>query len=286
METKNAFIEQANLGENKLWQYIVGFVVVLLGLILFSYPQVLVTDLHTQKPTVASHWYLMIAILSFIGGILALWFWLSQMHRRPLVSLITPNSSVNWTRVLYSGLLWFGCTVVIEMVFYGFDPSMYRFSLNLEQWIPTFVVGIIFIPIQSSCEELIFRGYLLQGIGSRNIVVGVLVSSILFGLMHSFNPETQKVGFALAMSYYISVGLFFALLTYFDQKMELALGIHASNNIYSFLFVSYPDSALPSPSVFSLTSLNFSLMILGWGIAVVLYVLIARKVFHLKFGTN
>jgi hypothetical protein len=98
--------------------------------------------------------------------------------------------------------------------------------------------------------------------------------------MHSANPETAKVGFGLAMTYYIGVGLFFALLTYFDGKLELALGIHASNNIYAFLFVTYPDSALPSPSVITMTELNFPLMIIGWLLAVVLYTVTIKWVFR------
>lgn len=147
---------------------------------------------------------------------------------------------------------------------------------------PALVVGLIMIPIQSTAEELLFRGYLLQGIGKKNIWAGIIITGIFFGLAHGLNPETEKVGFALGMSYYISVGLFFALLAIFDKKLELPIGIHAANNVYSFLIVSYPDSVLPSPSIFSMSELNFPSMIVGWVITVVIYVFLANKIFDLR----
>ncbi len=279
MLAQNDFLAQAKIGNNQPWRYIVGMILVLLALGIFSIPQVLVTDIKSGRPTVASHWYLLVAIGSFAGGILTLWVWLKNSHHREFQTLITPQSSVNWKRVVSSAAVWLVCTAIVELGMYSFFPEMYRFSWNLQQWLPAFIVGFLFLPIQTSCEELIFRGYLFQAIGSRNVVVGLVISSVLFGLMHSFNPETAKVGFALAMSYYIGVGLFFALLTYFDGKLELALGIHASNNIYAFLLVTYPDSALPSPSVITMTELNFPLMIVGWLLAVVLYTVTIKWVF-------
>jgi uncharacterized protein len=278
----NSFIDIARTGKNGRWLYLAGFVITMIAAIVFAFPVVLVTDLKTQKPTVPAYQYLAVAILQFIGIIVGLWFVMKYLHERPFKTLITPLSEINWKRIAQSAGLWLGITVVVEILFYTIYPEMYNFTLNVEEFIPAFIVGILLIPFQSTAEELLFRGYLLQGIGKKNIWAGILITGTLFGLAHGLNPETQKVGLALAMTYYISVGLFFALLAVFDKKLELPIGIHAANNVYAFLIVSYPDSALPSPSIFSLTELNFPLMIVGWAITVVIYVFLANKIFNLQ----
>lgn len=278
----NTFIDIARTGKNSIWLYVSGFLIVLVAAILFSLPTVLVTDLKTQKPSVPAYQYLAIAILQFVGIIVGLWVVMKYLHQRPFKTLITPLAEINWKRIAQSAGLWFGITIAVELLFYNIFPEMYRFTLKMEDFMPAFVVGILLIPIQSTAEELLFRGYLLQGIGMKNIWAGIVITGIFFGLAHGLNPETEKVGFALGMSYYISVGLFFALLAILDKKLELPIGIHAANNVYSFLIVSYPDSVLPSPSIFSLSELNFPLMIVGWVITVIIYVFLANKIFGLQ----
>ncbi|MDZ7898634.1 MAG: CPBP family intramembrane glutamic endopeptidase [Arcicella sp.] len=278
----NSFIDIARTGKNGFWLYVAGFVIVIVIAGISSFPTILVTDLKTQKPTVPAYQYLAVAILQFIGIIIGLWLVMKFLHERPFKTLITPFAEINWKRIAQSAGLWFGITIVVEILFYSLYPNMYSFSLKTDDFIPALVVGLIMIPIQSTAEELLFRGYLLQGIGMKNIWVGVIITGVFFGLAHGLNPETEKVGFALGMSYYISVGLFFALLAVFDKKLELPIGIHAANNVYAFLIVSYPDSVLPSPSIVSLTELNFPLMIFGWVITVVIYVFLANKIFDLQ----
>jgi uncharacterized protein len=278
----NSFIDIARTGKNSLWLYVAGFVIVMVAAIVFAFPMVLVTDLKTQKPTVPAYQYLAVAILQFVGIIVGLWFIMKYLHERPFKTLITPLTEINWKRIAQSAGLWLSITIVVEILFYTLFPKMYSFTLKMEDFAPAFVVGVLLIPFQSTAEELLFRGYLLQGIGKKNIWAGIIITSTLFGLAHGLNPETQKVGLALAMTYYISVGLFFALLAIFDKKLELPIGIHAANNVYAFLIVSYPDSALPSPSIFSLTELNFPLMIFGWAITVMIYIFLANKIFNLS----
>lgn len=278
----NTFIDIARTGKNSFWLYVAGFVIVMAAAVLFSLPTVLVTDLKTQKPTVPAYQYLAVAILQFVGIIVGLWFVMKYLHQRPFKTLITPLTEINWKRIAQSAGLWFGITIVVELLFYALFSEMYSFTLKIEDFMPALIVGLIMIPIQSTAEELLFRGYILQGIGMKNIWAGVIITGVFFGLAHGLNPETEKVGFALGMSYYISVGLFFALLAIFDKKLELPIGIHAANNVYSFLIVSYPDSVLPSPSIFSMNELNFPLMIVGWIITVVIYIFLANKIFDLQ----
>jgi hypothetical protein len=107
------------------------------------------------------------------------------------------------------------------------------------------------IPIQTSTEEYVFRGYLMQGFAnlSKNKWFPLLMTSVIFGTMHIFNPEIDKMG-NIVLVYYIGTGLFLGIITLMDEGMELALGFHAANNLVTALLVTSDWSALQTNSIF------------------------------------
>jgi uncharacterized protein len=238
-----------------------------------------------QRIKVPVYLVVMMMLLSFIIGLVVLWFCVKKIHGRDPRTLIHPLGNINWSRIFKSVGLWLTCSALVEFVTYLIHPAYYQFSLVWSNFIPSIFVGLLLIPLQTSFEELFFRGYLLQGIGSWNFWAGVLFSSLLFGLVHGANDEIKEVG-AIALVYYVGVGLFFALLAVLDRNLEQPLGIHAANNIYAFLLVGYPSSSLPTASIITTTTINFPLMIGQWLIVVVMYLILARKVLDFKPKLN
>jgi hypothetical protein len=112
------------------------------------------------------------------------------------------------------------------------------------------LVSILLIPFQTSWEEYIFRGYLMQGIGaiSKNKWVPLIITSVSFGLLHYWNPEVAKIG-PLLLVHYISTGLFFGIITLMDKGLELSLGFHAGNNILIALLVTADWTVFQTNSV-------------------------------------
>ena len=112
------------------------------------------------------------------------------------------------------------------------------------------LLGGILIPLQTSFEEYLFRGQLMQGLGlvTNSRLIPLLVTSILFGLMHMGNPEVGKVGYII-MVYYIGTGLFLGVLTLMDEGLELALGFHAANNLVGALLLTADWTAFQTHSV-------------------------------------
>lgn len=106
------------------------------------------------------------------------------------------------------------------------------------------------IPIQTSVEELIFRGYLMQGFGllAKNRWFPLLMTSLIFGLLHLGNPEVAKMGY-ITMVYYISTGLFLGILVLMDDGLELSLGFHAANNLFTALLVTSDWTAFQTYSI-------------------------------------
>jgi membrane protease YdiL (CAAX protease family) len=136
-------------------------------------------------------------------------------------------------------------------------PGRYALTLELPRFVPFALLALVLVPIQSSAEELLFRGYLLQGFGLRlrSIWVLSLLSGLIFGLPHLFNPEAG-VHFWWMGLYYVSIGAALAFITLRDGRLELALGMHAANNLFTALFANYSGSVLPTPAVFTARSVD------------------------------
>ena len=100
-------------------------------------------------------------------------------------------------------------------------------------------VSFVFLPFQTSTEELLFRGYLMQGFGTltKNRWFPLIITSVIFGLLHGMNPEVERLGYVL-MIFYIGTGLLYGITTLMDEGTELALGLHASNNIVAAFLVT------------------------------------------------
>ena len=113
-----------------------------------------------------------------------------------------------------------------------------------------FFIAIIFVPLQTSLEEYVFRGYLMQGFGNlfRNRWAPLLFTSIIFGSLHIANPEVGKLGYGI-MVYYIGTGLFLGIMTLMDEGVELAIGWHAANNLVGALLVTADWTAFQTNSV-------------------------------------
>ena len=125
------------------------------------------------------------------------------------------------------------------------------FQFDLQKFIPLFFIAIFLLPIQTSCEELLFRSYILQGIKMRTKKnsVAVLISGLMFGAIHIGNPEIAKIGYHIIV-YYMLVGVFLALISLFDNGIELALGYHAANNVFAALMITNNWQAFQTDAVF------------------------------------
>ncbi len=110
----------------------------------------------------------------------------------------------------------------------------------------------------------------------RRPIFPLMVTSIMFGLMHGMNPEIAEFGFAKMMVFYIGMGVFLGLITLLDESLELALGIHFGNNLFGALFVSFDGSALQTPTLFRALEMNTDYMLVGWFGMVTLFMIIAQ----------
>ena len=199
-------------------------------------------------PSIASY---VITNIPFLFWGLGIFLGVKWLHDRPFRTLISADRSIRWRR-LFAGFGVWGLIIVITVVLdYALDSPNYKWVFNPSQWLLLVPFALILTPIQTSVEEFFFRGYLLQGLGllTRQRFVLILINAVLFMLPHLANPEMQR-GPVLALHYF-AFGVFLVLLTLKDDRLELALGVHAANNL-QILFFNTRDSALPAPSIWQI----------------------------------
>ena len=258
------FIEQGVKSGNKFSKYIWGSLLIIfasfLGQLVFLVALLYKSFINTKPyPTsneavlnyFDSNLTLLLIMISFVFTTLGIIFVIRYVHNQSLQSITTSRKKVDWSRIVFSFLLWSAFTIISTLLTYYFNPSDFVFNFKPIPFAILLVIGIIFIPIQTSCEEFIFRGYLMQGFANlaKNKWFPLLMTSLIFGGMHWFNPEVTKIG-PIIMIYYIGTGVFLGVITLMDEGMELALGFHAANNLVGALLVTSDWSALQTHSIF------------------------------------
>ena len=113
-------------------------------------------------------------------------------------------------------------------------------------------------PLQAATEELVFRGYAMQGLArlTRSPTAIAIVSSLLFTAPHLLNPEVKQHGALLMGANYFAIGMLLATMTLRDGRLELAMGMHAVNNAFLALVANYEESVLVTESVFTARELD------------------------------
>ena len=174
-----------------------------------------------------------------------------RLHDISIRAFITSRAKIDWKRIGFA----FAAIVLLNFLFFVFsyysNPSHFQWNFDPQAFAILFLIAIVLVPLQTSAEELFFRGYLMQGFGQvfKHRIFPLLITSLLFGFMHFGNPEIDKLGPLLMVSY-VSMGFFFGIITLMDEGLELALGYHAGNNLLISLLVTSDWTAFQTNSLF------------------------------------
>lgn len=195
--------------------------------------------------------------LSFVALLVGLFIAVRLIHQRPLKSLVTPHAQINWRRIAQGFAAWWILALLLSLAEFLFRPAAFQFALDLARFAPFALLILIVTPLQTTAEELLFRGYLMQSVGlvTRRTIIVLGMPSALFLIGHLANPEVAADFWLLAL-YYFAFGAWLALITLKDNSLELALGVHAANNLFAALLFNYANSLLDTPAVFTVTSIN------------------------------
>lgn len=256
------FLDNAKTGKNNWWRYIltialsmgISFIATLVLFIVFIILYV------TLLPAGASMNFLSSVsdivnnpfVLIMITGVLYListfifYVCVRFLHKKKFLSIINAVPSFRWKMLLKGIGLWFLILFLFSLPELIFSPSSYQFTFNPQNFGLLLVLCLLVFPIQASLEELVFRGYLMQGFSllTKKPWIPLLLTSIIFSIMHYWNG-TGDVGIAIMISTFI-IGFMLGIIALGENGIETAMGIHIGNNLYVALIFNSTDSGLPN----------------------------------------
>jgi len=258
------FVEQNITPQNKLWKYLVGCIIILVVWTIGQLPLLfavmaqlmadgsgLAIDETTLMSTLDSNLTLFLLMLSTVFAVGGVYIAVRLLHGQPFLSILTSRKKLDWNRIFFAFFIWAGLSVVSALADYFMNPEHFVVQFRLVPFVILFVIAVLMVPIQTSSEEFIFRGYLMQGFGmlARNRWIPLVLTSVIFGLLHIANPEVDKMG-KIVLIYYIGTGFFLGIVTLMDEGTELSLGFHAANNLIGALLVTADWSAFQTNAIF------------------------------------
>ncbi|MFN2265725.1 MAG: lysostaphin resistance A-like protein [Anaerolineales bacterium] len=273
------YLDAALQGHASVWRYILGtlsilFIWLIIGgvatailLIGFGIYQGLPLMDLTQlvyDPSLLGHIpYYLVLNFGFVFFWFGIWLAVRLIHRRSMRSLVTWRSSVSWRRVGLGFILWALLLGIGTLAEYLVSPGTFSVTYDARVFIPFAILALLITPMQTTAEELFFRGYLVQAgsLISRNWVFLSIWSGVLFALPHFSNPEVAENTLLVLFTFFV-LGAFLAWISLKDGTIELAIGMHAANNLMAGLLVTFPESVLPTPAILTTTHFDplFSLI--------------------------
>ena len=163
------------------------------------------------------------------------------LHRRGFASLLGPLARCKdqFRGVSIAMLAVFAVTFALPPYDMGGDfvPNM-----PFAQWLVLLVPSLLFVLIQTSAEEIVFRGYVQQQLAARfrSPLIWMVLPSVLFAMGH-YLPDTAGDN-ALMIAIWAGVfGILMADLTARAGTLGPAMAVHFWNNVGAIVIVSLPD---------------------------------------------
>jgi membrane protease YdiL (CAAX protease family) len=250
-----AYLDLAQQGRNQWWRYALAVPLILFfWLALGHLPYLALAGLRPPDPLLL---YVAVncSLLMMLAGLALAMRWL---HRRPMMSLVAPARAPDWKRIGEAAAVWGAFALAAAAVEHMLYPGRYYLSFDPQRFFVFAAAVLVLTPLQTTTEELVFRGYALQSLGLllRNPAALAVLSALLFTAPHLMNPEVERYGAGLLAAGYFTIGLLLAVITLRDGRLELAIGVHAANNLVLALVANYEGSVLATESVFTARELD------------------------------
>lgn len=269
-EAKEAtYVEAARGGGHRWWRYLVGLVVILFAwMVVANVASALVAFALGGQEGLAALGRLDYAAFGPVGGFLVVMagfplflagvlIAVVGIHRRHPRTLITARERISWRRVGHGFVAGFVPWVLVGgLGQYLFYPDSFSFNSDLATFALFVPLALVLTAIQTTTEELFFRGYIVQGASLvwANRVFLALVSAVIFTLPHLANPEAREGGWlGVFLGYFVGTGLLYVIVSLVDGTTELAIGAHFANNIAYFLLFNWTGSFFAAPALFGIS---------------------------------
>lgn len=215
-------------------------------------------DVHGMIALMDKNVLLCVLMIPFAISLLLMLILIKLIHKRSFSEVVNGTKSIRWNRIWFSFILWFGLMGIHTAVALFLRPDDFTLQFDISKFIPLLIISLALIPLQTTFEEVMVRGYLAQGVGTltKSRWMALLLPALLFTVLHITNPEVREYGMAIMLTTYFTMALIWGLTSILDDGIEIGIGMHAANNIFISLFTSQQGAAFETHSVFEIAKSN------------------------------
>ena len=245
-DAHSAFVAPARR-RAEIWRLLLGLVLIVaivLGLTALFHIAVLtyggdalhldITRLEGTGQTAAG---VLTLLYSFLIMTLAVVVVTAQLHRRSPLTLLGPIPlMMRQFGAVVAVLIALGIAIAV-LPPWGFDDPVSA-GLPPLRWLLLLPLALLAVLIQTSAEEILFRGYLQQQLAARfrSPVIWMVAPALLFGVLH-YRPDAGANG-GLIMLWAAGFALAAADLTARAGTLGPAIGLHFMSNASALLILS------------------------------------------------
>lgn len=234
---ENDFIRFPDTLETYKWYkpIIISILTVIIFLILDVLVLVPIVGLHLDNAgTIVRDSFFLLTLVLFIP---ALYISTRLIYKTSFSSQLTFGRKWNWKLYIISAAI----TLAVYVIY--FLAMGAASEMNLSKVSAISILLFIILPIfQAFAEEYIFRGFLMQTLGSwfKIPIVAVIIQAVIFGIIHFQYNVTGMIGVLVS-------GIIYGFVTWYTKGLEISSALHAVNNLTIFIgilftFMSSSDS--------------------------------------------
>lgn len=214
--------------KNRGWQRILLIIIPYLFIVgIFQFIGALIAKINIVaiNSHKTSEQHIIISFFTLLGTFLVIWLFMKYLDKEHFmkVGFDTKNR-------LNEFLVGFGIGAFIMTV--GYLLLLFLGEINFERVIFNFkeiIISIFLFIIVAVMEELLMRGYILKNLMiSFNKYVALIVSSILFSLMHGFNPNIDL----FALTNLFLAGILLGISYIHTKNLWFPIALHLSWNLF------------------------------------------------------
>lgn len=178
----------------------------------------------------------MVMLLLSLGGLWAgVWLAMRFIHKEPLSLLFGNGQRLDWRDFARAAIAAGMALALTELALLALGFDARRGGTGILFWLAAGLPVALLALLQTSAEEIVFRGYLMQRLANRfrSPLVWALLPGLAFTLLH---VDTSMSSGLLAFNV-ISIGTITVLLAWLlvcTGNLGAAMGLHMANNFFIF----------------------------------------------------
>ena len=241
-------MENKHRGWQRVLLIILPFIFIL-GIFQFFGALIAGVDLNNADFQKTSEQDLIMSFSSLIGTLLVVWVFIKYLDKEKFINLgFDPKNRLGEFTI---GIVIGGCIMAA-----GYSLLLFLGEIDFQGVIFDFkeiIISILIFITVSVLEEVLFRGYILKNLMiSFNKYIALIVSSVLFSLVHGLNPNIDLfsliniflAGILLGISYIHTKNLWFPIALHLSWNLfQAMLGFNVSGQkSYSLIEFSIAEN--------------------------------------------